>query len=268
MIPRLSDILGLLEEIAPSSLAESWDNPGMQVGSYSQKIKKIYVALDPTLEALKTASKADAQLLLTHHPLIFRPISNVDMGCFPGNVIAEAATKGISVVGVHTNLDVSKGGLNDILAKLLGLEKIEVLKEINGFEGAGFGRIGFLPETSQFQPFVEKVKGILGTKTLRVIPNGEGKIRKVSVVTGSGGSLISLASEKGADVLLTGDVNHHQALEAKSLNLALIDGGHFNTEKSTFRIFAEQLRDIFMDKSWDVVIQVDEKEVDPLCGGP
>lgn len=268
MIPNLRDILCFLEEVAPSRLAESWDNPGMQVGAHLQKIKKIYVALDPTLEALKTASNADAQLLLTHHPLIFKPISNIDIGCYPGNIIAEATIKDISVVGVHTNLDVSKGGLNDILAKLLGLEKIEVLKEINGFEGAGLGRIGFLPETSQLQPFVEKVKGILGTKTLRVIPNGDGKIRKVSVVTGSGGSLVSVASEKGADVLLTGDINHHHALEAKSLGLALIDGGHFNTEKSTFRIFAEQLQNIFMEKGWEVVIEVDEKEVDPLCGGP
>ena len=139
MIPEVKDFLSLLEEIAPIRLAEPWDNPGLQVGSYSQKITKIFLALDPTLKSLRLARKRNAQLMLTHHPLIFEPLFRLDISAFPGNVILEAAKGGISVVTAHTNFDVARGGINDILADILDLRNVEVLKEMAEMDGTGLG---------------------------------------------------------------------------------------------------------------------------------
>jgi len=99
----------LLETIAPARLAEPWDNSGLQVGSLSQKITKVFTSLDPTLNALISAAEAKAQLLFTHHPLIFKPLSRVDINSFPGDVVAEAAKRDVSIVAAHTNLDAAPG---------------------------------------------------------------------------------------------------------------------------------------------------------------
>ncbi|MDY7035856.1 MAG: Nif3-like dinuclear metal center hexameric protein, partial [Thermodesulfobacteriota bacterium] len=148
MVPKLKDILNILEEIAPAYSAEEWDNPGLQVGYPSQEVNKIFVALDPTLKAVEKALKSNAQLLLTHHPLIFKSLSCINKEIYPGNVISEALKKGISIVAAHTNLDVAQGGINDILANLFSLDNIEALwkRDDFKFDNAGIGRIGDLPE--------------------------------------------------------------------------------------------------------------------------
>jgi dinuclear metal center YbgI/SA1388 family protein len=267
MTPTLKDVIGLLEEIAPTYLAEPWDNPGLQVGSYSHAITGIFLALDPTLKAVKGASRRRAQLLLTHHPLLFKPLSQLDMDSYPGNVILEAVKSGISVVAVHTNLDAVRGGINDILAELLDLQQVDVLKAADEVDGAGLGRIGNLPEPGPLSELAKSVKGILGAKKLRVVGGDSLQVRRVAVVGGSGGGLVALASQKGADLLLTGDVSHHHALEAESLGIALIDTGHFQMEKKAFRIFAERLRGMLAAQGWQVRVEVDEEETDPMRDG-
>jgi len=264
MIPKLRDVLDLLEKFAPTRLAEPWDNPGLQVGSYSQDVTRIFLALDPTMKALMSAQRRNAQLLLTHHPLIFEALSQVDIIAYPGNVISEAIRSGISVVAVHTNLDAAKGGINDILADLLGLQDVTVLKEISEEDGAGLGRIGDLPEPTELSVLADSIGNIIAAERLKIVGRGDILIRRVAVVGGSGGSLVSLASRKGADLLLTGDVSHHHALEAESLGIGLIDGGHFNTEKTSFRVFAERLKDMATARGWDIVVEVDEDETDPM----
>jgi len=263
-IPRLEQVLGLLENMAPANLAEPWDNPGLQVGSYSSPIKKILLSLDPTMKALMAASRAQAQLLLTHHPLIFKPLTRMDVESFPGNVILEAAKKSISVVAVHTNLDAARGGMNDILAEIMGLEDVEAFGGREGEEDSGLGRIGYLSEPASMQALAERVRTLLGTRNLRVTIPKEGPIRRIAIVGGSGGSMIPLASEKGADLLLTGDVGHHHALEAKSRGMALLDGGHFCMEKKAFNAFCPHFRERLAEQGWDVVVEVDDDESDPL----
>jgi dinuclear metal center YbgI/SA1388 family protein len=264
MIPKLEEVVTLLDKIAPVRLAEPWDNPGLQVGSYSQEIKKILLALDPTLKSLRSASTRHAQLLLTHHPLIFEPLSRLDINTFPGNVIIEAAKNEISIVAVHTNLDVSQGGINDILADLLDLHHVEALKEMDEGDGFGLGRIGNLPEPLNLSVLTQNVKRILGKEKLRVVGQKGLKIHRLAVVGGSGGNLLSLAFKKGADLLITGDVSHHHALEAQAMGIALIDGGHFHTERLPFRIFAERLNDAVRAQGWEVAIEVEEDETDPM----
>ena len=267
MVPKTRDVLDLLEEIAPSRLAEPWDNPGLQTGSFFQEIKTIFMALDPTMESLLAASGRQAQLLLTHHPLIFTPLSRIDLDVYPGNVIVEAARCGISVVSAHTNLDVASGGINDIMAGLLGLRDVEVLSETSGSDTAGLGRIGDLPEPASLLAVVDDVKRIFGAERVRMAGGDDVRIRRVAVVGGSGGGFVSLAAERRADLLITGDISHHHALEAKMLGIVLVDAGHFHTEKTAFKHFAEHLRNRVANLEWEVKIETDEDEVDPINEG-
>ncbi len=267
MIPKTSDVLGLLERLAPTSLAEPWDNPGLQVGSYSQEVTKILMALDPTLEALHHAAHQHAQLLFTHHPLIFKPLNTIDAGAYPGEVLAEALKCEISIVAAHTNLDAAVGGINDILAELLGLQDTGVLQEADGFDGAGLGRIGNLPEPRMLLSLTEDLKQVFGVERFRMVAQGDTKIRRVAVVGGSGGGLVLNAAEKGADLLITGDVGHHHALEAVSLGIAVIDAGHYNTEKTAFHEFGKRLKPMVLEMEWDVEVELNTNECNPLMHG-
>ncbi len=264
MYPDLVDILGLLEDIAPSCLAESWDNTGFQAGNLSAKIYKILISLDPTLKAVQAASLKKAQLLFSHHPLIFSPISSLDTSIYPGNVIRAAIQNDIGVVAAHTNLDAACGGINDILAKLFHLKDIAPLKPHKSDRNAGIGRIGKTALPLKLTDLAEYAKEGLGTDRLRIVHPTDKTIQRVAVVGGSGGSLICTAYEKGADVIITGDIGHHHALEAKSYGITVIDAGHFGTEKPAFMIFAQTFKKIIADLGWETAVELFEDEDDPI----
>lgn len=262
---EVGHFIELLERIAPISLAESWDNPGLQVGATGMPVNRVFVSLDPTLKAVRLALKADAQLLFTHHPLIFKPISRVETTSYPGDVISEALRGGLAIVSAHTNLDAAKGGINDILADLLGLKNVSVLSPAADSEQVGLGRIGDLPEPISLDTFADTVRGLLGPiRSLTRPAATQRPIRRVGVVGGSGGSLAEPAHRKGAEVLLTGDVGHHTALTAQSLGLVLLDAGHFKTEKVAFTAFSEQLAAECAGQGWSVPFETDISETDPL----
>ena len=265
MAHTLKDIMDILDEIAPFPMAEEWDNSGLQVGYLSQKIKKISMALDPTLKAVRNASDRGAQLLLTHHPLIFKPLLTINHETYPGDVIFEAIKRSVSIVAIHTNLDISRGGISDRLADLLGLEEVEVIQRKDDLsDGAGMGRIGCLSDTMPLSAVTEKVKDALGISRVKAMGPRDREISRVAVIGGSGGGMVHLASEKGADLLVTGDVRHHDSLEAERLGLALIDGGHFNTERGALKLFADYFRDRLKELGWDVTLEFDENEEGPM----
>ncbi len=191
----------------------------------------------------------------------------MDINIYPGEVIFEALRGEISVASAHTNLDVARGGINDILAGLLDLRDVAVLKGREGEYGVGVGRIGDLPEPAGLLVVVERVKEILGSRNVSVAGKAVDRIRRLAVVGGSGGSLVSLAFDRGADLLLTGDVSYHHALEAESLGIAVLDAGHFSTEKTPFRVFGKDLGDRFEAEGWEVDLEIDEGETDPLYPG-
>jgi dinuclear metal center YbgI/SA1388 family protein len=260
----LKAILGILEEIAPSRAAEDWDNPGLQIGHLSQEVGKILISLDPTLESLRKAVKRNAQVLLTHHPLILSPISSLNRDRYPGDVIFEAIERGVSVIAAHTNLDAVRGGINDGLADLFGLQEVGELEERSDTDERGLGRIGDLPKPVRLSELIERIKVILGAEKVRVVGRKDRRIKRVAVVGGAGGGMVALASKKRAQLLVTGDVRHHEALEAKALGLALIDAGHFQTEKSALKPFANHLRNRFVEQRMDVIVEVYETEKSPM----
>lgn len=266
MFPDIETILKVLDKDFPLSLAEEWDNSGLQVGNNGQIIKKVLVALDPSPGAVNKASSIDAQLLITHHPLIFKAVSCLDLNVYPGSVIKEAVKNDISIVAFHTNLDSARGGFNDILAGILGLEEIDVLgaKENTGDDGSGLGRIGDLPDRIDFLTCVKKVKEVLKVKNLKISGSDDALIKRVAVVGGSGGDLIPEATKKGADLLVTGDIGHHDALNAEFCGINIIDAGHFNTERAALAVYMEKLGGIFNKNKMDIALEFYDEETNPL----
>jgi len=266
MAPVLKEVLKVLDGIAPFSLAEEWDNSGFQVGFLSDEIRKAVISLDPTIKCLKIAAERKAQLLLTHHPLIFKPLSRIDTDAYPGDVISEALRARISIVALHTNLDMAKGGINDILAQMIGLQDLEALHKKNDAEDdlEGLGRIGHLPSAMPLSSVARMIMDTLGSTGLSVTGPADKEIKKIAILGGAGGGELSCASEKGADLFITGDIRHHEALMADALGLALIDAGHFNLERAAMHIFADHLRDRFKDAGWDLKLEIYEDEKMPF----
>jgi GTP cyclohydrolase I len=264
MNPTVEDILALLERIAPAATAADWDNPGLQVGNPLQEVRKVMTSLDPALGALREAARREAQLLLTHHPLIFPSLTSVNRGTYPGNVIFEACKTELAIVAAHTNLDGAQGGINDMLASLFLLQDVDVLQKDPAQPHRGLGRIGDLPRSESLGSIASRMKSLLGSRILGMTGNGERIIKRVAIVGGSGASLAPLASAMGAELLVTGDVSHHDAMRAGSLGLALIDAGHFQTEKTAFALFTNRLKDVLSREGWDVVVETFEAERNPI----
>ncbi len=256
----------ILDVLAPFSAAEEWDNPGLQVGSVSDEINTILVSLDPTMRALQKAGEMNAQLLLTHHPLIFKGLRCINPEIYPADVIAYAIRSRLSVVAVHTNLDVAKGGINDILARMIGLKDMEALvrSEDHGDAINGLGRIGNLSEPMLLKTVAKTVMDAVGSDGLMVMGAPDSDIKRVAILGGAGGAELKQASEKGADLYITGDVRHHEALLAQTLGLALIDAGHFNMERAAMCLFADVLRNRFKDLNWDVTVETFKDETAPM----
>lgn len=265
-VPDLETLIKVLDKEFPLTLAEEWDNSGLQVGSGEQIIKKILVALDPSAGAVNKAALINAQLLITHHPLIFKTISCIDSSIYPGNVIKDAIKNDISIVAFHTNLDSAKNGLNDILAEILDLENVDVLdpKETPYGDGFGLGRIGDLSDTVDFSSCVKRVKELFSAKNLKVAGPYDALIKRVAVVGGSGGDMIQVAAKKGADLLITGDIGYHDALTAEFFGINVIDAGHFNTERAAMVAYVKKMEGIFNKNNMDVTLEIYKEEINPI----
>lgn len=329
-------IIGIMEKLAPQRMAEGWDNVGLQLGTPEARVERVLVALDPVEEVANEAVRRNADMLITHHPFFFDPVKTLREDRPAGRTAAILIRSGISLYCAHTNLDSARGGINDYLASMIGIEDTEALEPAEGlgyekiavfvpmgyeervalamaeagaghigryshctFRAAGVGtfmpgegtnpflgekgkleqadeyrletivpaeltgrvveamldahpyeeaaydiytvrnkrgdigpgRIGLLPEAVSFEEFAKTVKQRLGLGQVRCSGDPGKSIKKVALCGGSGGSLIETAAAKGADVLLTGDVKHHDALKCRGLGMALIDAGHYGTER-------------------------------------
>lgn len=365
---RIQDLVGLVHSLFPPSLAEDWDNVGLQVGDPAAELHRVLVALDPSEQTLQQAVALGAQALFTHHPLLFRPLKSLTPGDEAGRVALAAARAQVAILCAHTNLDRATDGLNDWLAERLGLEaavplaagdadllklvvfvpagheaavadalfaagagkvgaydrcsfrsagtgtfrpgpgtrpflgsegRDEAAEEIrletilprasvgkvldklrrahpyeevaydliplvNRREDVGLGRIGRLPEPTALEDFAEGVKSALGCSFLRLVGQPGAQVRKVAVCGGSGASLVGEAARQGADVLVTGDVKYHEARLAESLGLALVDAGHFATERIAVAGLASRLRQQCEGRGWTVEVLQMEEETDPF----
>ena len=229
---ELDALLSLLGRFVPPQLAEERDNVRLLIEPEASDITRILVALDCTLEVAQEAREVGAQLVLTHHPLFFKPVRKISRSD-PDTAPAYALIRsGIGLYAMHTNLDCAIGGVNDALAMALGLTDIRplLLPELPlGEETQGLGRIGMLKEQVPLHVFARQVGTCLDT-VVRMGGKKETPIWRVAVVGGSGGDYVKQAKAAGADVLVTGEVRHHQALEAAALGLGVVEAGHYETE--------------------------------------
>lgn len=227
---KVKDIVDIMEGLAPSSNAYSWDNVGLQIGDYDQNVKKILTTLDITDDIIDEAISVNADMIVAHHPTIFKPIKNITNNNSLGKKIRKLIQNNISIYIAHTNLDVAKGGTNDVLMELLELKNVEVLDNSEFDNGVGVGRIGELINSLTFEEFLLFVKKKLDLDCCVYSGDLSSKVSKVGVCTGSGFKYIYNAIEKGCNVFITGDVTYHQCQEAEELGICLIDGTHFATE--------------------------------------
>lgn len=233
---RCKEIMDAIEQAFPPIYAEEWDNVGLLVGHREQEITKVFLALDATAEVVEEAIGWGAQMLITHHPMIFKGMKRINDGDFIGKKILRLAENHIAYYAMHTNFDVM--GMAEALADKLQIARQEVLWEVQGAKGIagadsqqGIGRIGSLKEPMTLLQCAEFVKQTLQLPFVTVSGAGDTLVSRAAVSSGSGKSSIPYALEKGAQVLITGDIGHHEALDAKEQNLCMIDAGHYGTEK-------------------------------------
>jgi len=264
-------VIQLIEEFAPVSLAEEWDSVGFQVGNIDAAVDKVMVALDVTEAVVREAEEKSADLLVVHHPLIFKPTASLTEQTALGRILRQLVRNNMHVYVAHTNLDSALNGLNDFLAGELQLDRTEPLRVMErGFEAEvfsgkeGSGRIGYLNEVVTVQQMALRMKEILGSQTIRICGDPAKKIRKAAICTGAGSDLIGEAHHAGCDILITGDVKYHEARVAEELGIALIDGGHFETEAIYMPRFASWLRNRIDEKDYSVSVVVSESLKSPF----
>jgi len=239
----VQDILTRLEEIAPYSLAESWDNVGLLCGDAAQEVTDVLCALDITSPVLAEAVEQGAQLVVAHHPAIFTPISRVTPQDETGRILRFAIQHNIAFICMHTNMDSAVGGVNDALAEALHLSNII---NMEGGENKTIGRVGDLSQTMSPRLFASYVKQCLSANGVRYCDGGR-KIHRIAVGGGACGSMMDAAIQKGADAFVIGDCNYSTMQKAQAAGLTLVDAGHFSTENPVVSVFAREIAEAFPD---------------------
>ena len=237
---KAGEIYEYMKELAPLELQMDFDNSGFQLGRLDAEVNRALLALDVTEEVVGEAIELGAQLIISHHPLIFSKLRTI-----MDTKLLRLAENRIAVISMHTNLDIAAGGVNDVLITLLGARADGPLDPDN------CGRVGELPEAQQFDSFLRFCKTALDSKGLRYYNAGR-SVKRLAVMGGSGGDYIGCAVEKGCDTYVTADIKYHQFLEAKELGINLIDGDHFCTENPVIPSLCEKLRHEFPDVCFTV----------------
>ena len=232
-------VIELLEKQSPKSYACDWDNVGLLVGREDKEIQKIYIALDATDEAIEEAIANGADMLLTHHPMIFKGMKRVTQEDFIGRRIIRLIQNDMVYYAMHTNYDIL--GMADLSARYLELSDTKVLCATGEKDGEtiGFGRVGNLPCEMTLKEYALLVKKNLKLSDVKVYGNLEQTVKTAAVCTGSGKSMIQDVLAAGADVYVTGDIDHHTGIDTVAQGLAIIDAGHYGTEY----IFMEDMKE-------------------------
>lgn len=271
MSPSLSDIIGILDSLAPPALAEEWDNCGLQLGDLSWPIKKIWVALDPTRPVVEAACAQKVDLLITHHPLIFRPLRSIEFHTPLGAIINMATRHNLAIFAAHTNLDSITGGLNDILARRLGLRQLmplatggQIKESISSGPGPGIGRVGSLEKAMDLKSLARSIKKKMGLKMLKFAGDPDLLIKKAAVCTGSGSSLLTDFFASDAQVYISGDMRYHDARDIEAANRGVIDIGHFPSESFIGKDLAAKLKNKFGKTGINVAVEACDIEKDPF----
>ncbi len=238
---KVREITSAIEAFAPLSIQENWDNSGLIIGSPEQEVHGILLGFDCTAELVDEAVERGADMVVTHHPLIFGGLKKIAPEDPVGLAVLKAAAAGVAVYAAHTTADKVLAGVSGAMARRLGLKDIQVLDEESG--GYGLGAVGNLPEPMGGVEFIEYVKSTFGLKVARCSRVPDVPVRRVAMCGGSGGSLIGNARKAGAQAYLCGDISYHHFFTTK--NFMVIDIGHFEGEVEIVEILFSLLRKKF-----------------------
>ncbi|WP_081710001.1 Nif3-like dinuclear metal center hexameric protein [Arthrobacter sp. 35W] len=268
--PTLAEVLLAVEELWPESLAEDWDKVGLVTGRPQSPVARIMFAVDPTLEVIEEAVAWEADLLITHHPLLLKGVNSVAATSSKGQAVHTLIESGCALLTVHTNGDSAVGGVSDVLADALGLEEVQPLMPAAlGLPEEGIGRVGVLASVETLGDFAQRVFEMLPAVAsgVRVAGDSDGLVRRVAVCGGSGDSLFDAVRASGADVYVTADLRHHPASEARESALNgrpyLVDLSHWASEWLWLPVAAQGLENVLADQGYAVEMAVSQTNSDP-----
>lgn len=260
---QCKDVMARLDELAPQAYACDWDNPGFLAGRQDKEVRRVLVALDVTTEVVEQAIHEQADMIVTHHPLVFRALKKINDQNFVSRRIVKLLQADISYYAMHTNFDVSK--MADLCADRLKLNNVVVLDETIAPEtfgnpkSLGIGCAGNLEEKISLEALAWQVKCAFNIPSVKIFGDFCKEINRVGICPGSGKHMSGAAIAKGCDCLITGDIDHHEGIDAISNGLMIIDAGHHGLE----HIYVEYMAD-YLSSCFDNVRIQYEKNISPF----
>lgn len=241
---KCSEIIKILEKQSPSEYALDWDNVGLLVGRRDKEVKKLLLCVDATKEVCEYAIENKFDMIVTHHPMIFGKMRRVNDETVLGNKIISLIEAGICCYAMHTNFD-TKGGMGKLAADMIKLKNKEVLEETK--DGEGIGMIGIMDETMTLKELSILIKNTFELSNVIVFGEIDNRVEKIAISPGSGKSVIDTAINKGCNCLVTGDIGHHDAIDAMECGLNIIDASHYGIEKIFMKFMENYLKDYISD---------------------
>lgn len=255
---KLREIIAALERLAPLKLQDEWDNSGLQVGFPDAEVSRVLVCLDVTEAVVEEAVTKKCNLIVSHHPLLFKALRQVSDATYQQRCVVKALSAGVSIYSAHTSLDNAPGGVNHRIAALLGLQELRWLSPLEG-EDAGSGLVGELPQPERDADFFARVKRCFGVQCLRHSALDGREIRRVALCGGAGAFLLRDAIRVGADCFLSGEFHYHDYFETAGMLLAEL--GHYQSEQYTQDLLQEYLQ----ANCPGVEVVKTELDTNPIC---
>ena len=262
-MPTVGDVVRWMDTIAPPELSESWDNTGLLLGDRSNSLQCLMTCLTLSEDVADEAISGNASMVITHHPLPFKPLSTVTTDTTTGKIVWELCRAGVAVYSPHTAWDSCETGINAQLAEAIGLGSTAPLLPSESNLGAGTGRVGDLATPQNLAQVAKRLGSLPGFRPRGVEPGAKGsesEFRRVAIGCGSAGGLLPAAAENGAELFVTGEATYHTCLEAKALGMGLLLLGHFASEAFAMVRLAETLSQTFPD----VEVWSSKNEFDPV----
>jgi len=256
---RLREIIDFLREFAPPELAEEWDNVGLLIGNPDDEIRSALTCLTLTPNVAEEAIAANCQLVVSHHPVLFRPVQKLTSENSEGRMLLSLIRAGVSVYSPHTRYDSAADGINAQLAKVFNLRDVQPLRP-NLTSPLGSGRWGSLPSPLALGELIELTKPVLRVSTLQYVGNLDRRITKLGIACGAAAEFLRDAAQFGCEALLTGEARFHSCLEAEASNIALILPGHYATERPAM----ERLAEVLQARFFGLAVRPSDAEDDPV----
>ena len=234
---KIRDIAALIENFAPLSLQESYDNSGLIVGRMDDEVHSALLAVDVTEEVLDEAEREGCDIIITHHPIIFHPLRRLNSSNYVERCVERAIRKRIALYACHTNLDSAPHGMSYQVGAMIGLDDVRILQPRVNDPATGFGVVGVLPRAEAAMALLARVKSLFDVGAVRYsdLPSDEAMVRRVAICTGSGGSLIDEALAAEADIYITADLRYNDFMRGDN-RMILADIGHFESEFCAIRL--------------------------------